>query len=267
VDWLDNFRDQGFIVLRNILPHDLIDIHTAQMTGLCARHGVIDRESLAKMLEAAEDDDLMTAMLQVHQRDKTAQALIREAVLDEHLTRLLGGDPVLVSARSQLWEMGNMRAHIDTAFRSPEPPYFVGRTWCALEDIHPESGRFYLVPQTHRTLVPKLCAEVLDKRPDLRALHELAATDPHARHQLLTRAWPLVVAKVADHVRPEDKYVPNLRKGDVIIFNPAIAHGTMACTDRSQTRKMMVCEWASPVDGHMGTVKPQKVEALAQLMA
>lgn len=34
-----------------------------------------------------------------------------------------------------------------------------------------------------------------------------------------------------------------LNKGDVVIFNPAVAHGTLPCLDASLTRKMMVCEW------------------------
>jgi ectoine hydroxylase-related dioxygenase (phytanoyl-CoA dioxygenase family) len=137
-----------------------------------------------------------------------------------------------------------MPAHVDTAFRSPDPPYSVCRMWCALEDIHPDSGRLYLVPGTHRTITPHLCREVLDERPQLQALFARIADEPDAWYRLLARGWPYVSAKVPDHIDPKAKVSFDLRKGDVVFFNPAVAHGTLACSNPTLTRKMMVCEWA-----------------------
>jgi ectoine hydroxylase-related dioxygenase (phytanoyl-CoA dioxygenase family) len=150
---------------------------------------------------------------------------------------------MLAMARSALWEPGDMRAHVDTAFRSPDPPYSICRTWCALEDIHPDSGCFYLVPGTHRTLTPHLCREVLDEKPDLEALSRQVGIDPRNWFRLHGRGWSYVSAKVADRIEPRARKRFDLRKGDVIIFNPAVAHGTFPCSNPALTRKMMVCEW------------------------
>jgi ectoine hydroxylase-related dioxygenase (phytanoyl-CoA dioxygenase family) len=198
----------------------------------------------------------MGAILDLHRRGATAGRLVYYRGLRAILRQLFAAEPLLAMARSALWEPGDMRAHVDTAFRSPDPPYSVCRTWCALEDIHPDSGCFYLVPGTHRTLTPHLCREVLDEKPELGALSRQVEIDPRNWFRLHGRGWSYVSAKVADRIEPRAKKRFHLRKGDVIIFNPAVAHGTFPCTDPSLTRKMMVCEWTIDVGTGLQTRMP-----------
>jgi phytanoyl-CoA hydroxylase len=242
MDWRDEYRDKGFIIVDNVLPHALIDAHLVEVAALLRRHGVTDSRSYAT-LPPAREDELMGAILELHRHAATTRRLVYHRGIRAILRQLFAAEPMLAMARSALWEPGNMRAHVDTAFRSPDPPYSVCRTWCALEDIHPDSGCFYLVPGTHRTLTPHLCREVLDEKPDLEALSRQVGIDPRNWFRLHGRGWSYVSAKVADRIEPRAKMSFHLRKGDVIIFNPSVAHGTLPCTDPSLTRKMMVCEW------------------------
>lgn len=249
--WREEYRDKGYIVVDNVLPHDLIDTHLAAVASLSRRHGVKDARSYATLSPEGEDA-LLSAMLDLHHGAEVTRRLVAQPVLRAILRQLFDAEPVLTMARSALWERGDMRAHVDTAFRSPDPPYSVCRTWCALEDIRPGSGCFYLVPSTHRTLTPHLCREVLDERPELRRLSDEVLDDPSSWFRLHGRAWSYVSAKVADRIIPAAKVSPRLNKGDVVFFNPAVAHGTLPRADPFLTRKMMVCEWtaAEPVSRH-----------------
>jgi ectoine hydroxylase-related dioxygenase (phytanoyl-CoA dioxygenase family) len=262
MDWREEFCDLGFVVFDRLLPHDVIDAHVAEVTALLRNHGANDAPSLSQHSMTA-DDALMADMLALHERSQIARRLIFNRMVQALLRQLFGGQPALAMARSAFWERGNMRAHVDTAFRSPEPPYALCRTWCALEDIHPESGRFYLVPGTHRSLVPRLCDEVLAERPDLFALFEQIEHEPQSWFRLRNRGWPLVNAKVPERIDGNAKISFDLNKGDVIFFNPAVAHGTLACADPSLTRKMMVCEWTMEKD--MRLPRPAPAEALLDL--
>jgi hypothetical protein len=244
MDWREKYRDRGFIICKNALPHDLIDAHVADVAALSRQFGVVDVSTLAA-LPIKTDDELMVAMLELHKRSGTARRLIFNRIAGAILRQLFDAEPALAFARSALWEPGDVPAHVDAAFQSPDPPYAVCRTWCALEDIHPESARFFLVPGTHRSLLPRLCDEVLGERPDLLALSLELAEEPDARRRLFGRAWPLVNAKVAHRIDGNAKISFNLEKGDVIFFNPAVAHGVLACADPRLTRKMMICEWTT----------------------
>jgi ectoine hydroxylase-related dioxygenase (phytanoyl-CoA dioxygenase family) len=246
MDWREEYREKGFIIVDNVLPHALIDAHLGQVTALLYSHGVVDAKSFA-MLSPERDDELMNAMLELHRRAPASRQLVEHRVIRAIVRQLFNAEPVVSMARSALWESGDMRAHVDTAFRSPEPPYSVCRIWCALEDIHPDSGCFYLVPGTHRTLTPHLCREVLDERPDLQALFEAAEADPRNWFRLHGRGWSYVSAKVADRISPPARVSPRLEKGDIIIFNPTVAHGTLPRTNPLLTRKMTVCEWTVDV--------------------
>jgi len=255
MDWREEYRDQGFIVCEKLLPHDLIDAHVAQVAALSRSYGVVDSATMAA-LPMETDDEFLTAMLNLHHRSDIARKLIFNRIISSVLRQLFGAEPVLAFARSALWQPNNMRAHVDTAFRSPEPPYFVCRTWCALEDIHPESGLFYLAPGTHKSLVPRLCDELLSERPDLLALSQQIGEAPGAWQRLYNRGWPLVNAKVAERIDGSDKISFDLNKGDVIFFNPAVAHGASACSDPRTTRKMMVCEWTTKEASRLENLAP-----------
>ncbi|ACB94432.1 phytanoyl-CoA dioxygenase family protein [Beijerinckia indica] len=243
-DWREDFSAQGYVICKNILPPDLIDDHVKQVAALCTRYGVVDTASLAA-LPIETDDQFMQAMLDLHYRNELARKLIFNRIMRHMLSELFGDEPILSFARSSLWEPGNMRAHVDTAFRSPDAPYSVCRTWCALEDIDPESGRFYLIPGSHRTLVPRLCDEVLEENPELLALSQKISEEPASWWRLFARGWPKVNAKVPERIDGNAKLSFDMKKGDVIFFNPALVHGTVDCLNSNGTRKVMICEWTT----------------------
>jgi phytanoyl-CoA hydroxylase len=103
--------------------------------------------------------------------------------------------------------------------------------WIALEDIHEDAGRFYVMPGTHRV-----------------AMHE--ANMPHS--DWLARMRDFMVRN-RDAVR-----APALRKGDVLFWNSRTIHGALETQDLAYSRKSLTAHFM-PADmtfGNLFTSKP-----------
>jgi len=256
MNWLEEYSDQGFVVFSNLLPHSMIDAHVAEVTRLFHKHGATNSASFSGLPEPAANA-LMAEMAYFHLESEPVFELVHHRILRTLLRQLFQAEPLLSMARNSFWETGNTRAHVDTAFRSPEPPYNICRTWCALEDIDPRAGNFYLLPGTHRTLTPRLCKEVIDEDPGIAVLAQQAEADPNSWFRLHGRGWPRVNGKIPSRIDANCKTSFDLKKGDVILFNPALAHGTLACEDQTLSRKMMLCEWSTP-EAYMRGYSPRQ---------
>jgi phytanoyl-CoA hydroxylase len=83
--------------------------------------------------------------------------------------------------------------------------------WVAAEDIHPEAGRFYVVPGSHRMPMPGI------DNPN---------GDGYKK-------------QMADFVRagPLDCVAPLMRQGDVILWSALTVHGSLPTGDPRQTRR------------------------------
>lgn len=95
-------------------------------------------------------------------------------------------------------------------FDSAEAGRMVG-IWIAAEDIHPDAGRFYVVPGSHR---------------QRGAVH----ADPNGR---------AYKTAMADFVRngPLDCVAPVLRQGDAILWAAWTVHGSLPSADARQSRR------------------------------
>lgn len=90
--------------------------------------------------------------------------------------------------------------------------------WVAAEDIHPDAGRFFILPRSHRSAVPgELC-------------------DPNSTDYK---------QRMADFVRdgPLDCISPLLRRGDMLIWNSHIIHGSLPTADLRYSRRSFTAHY------------------------
>ncbi|MGC4062184.1 MAG: phytanoyl-CoA dioxygenase family protein [Aquabacterium sp.] len=103
--------------------------------------------------------------------------------------------------------------------------------WIALEDIHEDAGRFYVLPGSQNI-----------------HLHE--ANLPHSE-------W---LQRMRSHLdaHPEQLYAPPLKKGDVLIWNSRTIHGSLATKDLRHSRKSLTAHFmpSSMTFGNLFTAKP-----------
>lgn len=103
--------------------------------------------------------------------------------------------------------------------------------WIALEDIHEDAGRFYVLAGTHHMHL---------HRPDM----------PHSEWLGTMREY------MAEH--PELVHAPALRRGDVLFWNSGLIHGSFPTRDLQHSRKSLTAHFmpSELTFGNLFTSKP-----------
>ena len=242
-DWIGDFLEHGFTVLPKVLPRDLIDEHVAAVAEVFARHGAPHNTRLVEW-DKPRQEALHRDLAELESPDSASLRLSMHPEIRERLRELFREEPVRCSVRTALWEFGDRAPHFDTSFVSTTPEDAVCRAWCALDDIHPDSGVFYVVPGTHRTIRTQLLSEILFEKPEFEELLERLYEDREGvQPELHRRVWPFLSAKMAAAIESTERHTFAPGKGDVILFSPNVIHGTMPRRDESLPRKVMISEW------------------------
>ncbi|MBE8189644.1 MAG: hypothetical protein HAW58_01985 [Candidatus Thioglobus sp.] len=102
--------------------------------------------------------------------------------------------------------------HQDSWYLDTEPPGNLIGVWYALEDIHPDSGAFFVVPKSHKI-------GLLDR-------------NSYPNHNDFVNATKQQIAKFG-----VDKKAMCLQKGDILLWHPYLVHGAFQAADESKSRK------------------------------
>jgi len=230
IQQLQNWSQAGIVTLENAIDHDLIDQYLYETDVL----GKLNPNPL-RMTSAA-----LTVPTRFHPEQflETPSArlvddyvfssasrdiLFHNKIID-FLKLVFQADPILT--QSLRFNQGSQQPiHQDTAFvRMNSPMKFVG-VWVALEDIKPETGELLYIPGSH-TWEGFLFSD--------RFKHYDEARDGTAQldkwHQ-----WILDEAEKRG-VKPQSFYA---KKGDVLFWHAALAHGGLLCARRAPTLSLL----------------------------
>lgn len=240
--WIDHYRKHGYVVLEKILPLELIDAHVAACEEIQRRHGIYQKFPWRKdplENEKAFGEELI-ALDDNHEHTKS---LRNDPTLRQYLNALFQEEAVLQYGFTSLWERGR-EPHSDTVMLFRDPPEKVCRAWCALEDIHPDCGMFYVIPGTHNNERLRIYDEVLGGNPEIFELLRSPSPNDSESAFLENRAiWKVVCQKTASLTKDLPRVPFSINKGDVVLFDPNVIHGTMPAPNPSLTRKAIVTEW------------------------
>lgn len=122
-------------------------------------------------------------------------------------------------------------AHQDWWYLDSVPNGHLLAAWIALEDIDDNAGKFYVIPQTHKTV-----------------LHEPGM--PHS-------VWLARMKEYAD-THADQVFTPELKKGDVVFWNSGTIHGSFPTRDLRFSRKSMIGHYlpSGLTFGNLFTTKP-----------
>jgi phytanoyl-CoA hydroxylase len=133
------------------------------------------------------------------------------------------GDPAHKLIQSMFFDK-NMATepHQDNYYLDSFPPGRLLGCWFALEDIHVDAGRFFVIPGSHR--------------------HRFELTRDEVRVN------ELYLRKVARYVRENRSriFAPGLRKGDVLFWNAMTIHGSLKTADRRFSRRSLTAHYMPP---------------------
>jgi phytanoyl-CoA hydroxylase len=224
---LEHYRRDGWVKIPGVIASDKIDMLLAAYT----RHLLPSRKKFYRQNTNRYERNhidvhghITNSFLDPHNYNRLPA--LRQAALD-----IFFDETLLVSLaattgyakhdlmQSMLFDKNaETTAHQDWWYLDSVPPGALAAAWIALEDIPAEAGRFYLVSGSHEAVVPQ----------DLRAL----------RHD----AWlDLMRQYVQDHAASVE--APEMKKGDVIIWNSRTVHGALPTTDPKFSRKSLTAHF------------------------
>lgn len=159
----------GYLILKNFIPHELIDAYVARYERDNGKDAPIGYKTGTPYMQVDEIKDLSLY-----------------APLMEILNSLIG-EPMGMSLNLCNWISTERNWHQDDYLNPPEVNGHYLACWFALDDIHPDSGVFEFVPGSH-------------KWPVMRGEKVRALLEPH---EAANPDWPRIAERFLDEVFEE----------------------------------------------------------------
>jgi len=244
----EQLDQDGFFVWPGLLPPALIDQHLDAYAALNARLGAKpDEDFYSYPIE--KRTAIKQARYDFHVENIEAQKMIFNRELMEFLRNYFGDEPVMRQPQTGLYHR-RTPDHTDSLDFKVSPHGSEVRIWCALEDIHPDSGPVYFVPGSHKAISESLEREVLTEHPEFVDLlrSQMKPTTAEEYFSVTKPLWDYVkLTKLPRAIQESggERKPLLLKKGDVIVFSPDVVHGTCPYNDPNLTRKCFIASWAA----------------------
>lgn len=228
----DQWIKNGFVILRGIYTRAEID-----------QYNQIVASVRTKVDDGKDEQGYGDRIGQLHQKHPELLKLASSPQVLKFLNWAFNDDPVVFGSLN--FERGTQQdAHIDAIFFWPEPSYSMCGCWVALEDINPDAGPLFYVPESHTWPFIR-SQDVVESRPRL-AAQRAAARDP----AMLTEERAAIVGELGaawteDFHKLEKSYrstrLPiSLKAGDVVFWHSLLAHGGSRRMDPKLSRRSVV---------------------------
>ncbi len=251
---LREWSENGYVVLEQIIPEEMIDRFWQDVETLTdhpERYSLSVRIDLPKFLPDQQRDikefpkeDLKGKYVKFndfHSSSVAAKKLMTHPGIATFLQAVF--DERVVVMQSLTFLFGSQQpTHQDFPWVTALNPSHLAAAWIALEDITIESGPLYYYVGSHK--MPKF----------------------DFGSGILSKPWstktPLEFAEYLDKTCEEMNYprkVLLIKKGDVLIWHGALAHGGSVIADPKQTRKSFVCHYSTERSLPFHRVAPNSV--------
>lgn len=221
--YLEDFKTMGFCIIPKAIDLSLVDECNKSIDSFLAQNKAM----------LSQNDLLPNGMLQrainLHHSIKPLQKVFCNAMDSGHLVCDMYGRATLHS--SLFFELGSQQPlHRDTPyFYSGKNNGYMG-VWVALDDVDEENGALVAVKGSHQ--LPEADLEKLKNKfyPN---------EDVPASCTKLFNAYNDEILSLSNHANLE-KVVCKVKKGDMIIWNPATLHGGLPHHDKGRSRRSFV---------------------------
>lgn len=239
-DKLKSWEQNGYVVLEKIIPEEMIDNFWGDFQKLVQNPDKYD-------LSVRIDLDEFKPNQERNIKEFPKQALLGKYVKinDFHNSSVAGKKlmthPSIVSfleavfnqkvvvMQSLVFMYGSQQpTHQDFPWVTAKIPSHLAAAWIALEDIKIDSGPLYYYIGSHKMPKFNFGNGILFKKESIKSPLEFA--------QYLDQTC-------AEHQYPKETLL--IKKGDVLIWHAALAHGGSMITNPDQTRKSFVCHYST----------------------
>lgn len=224
----EDYDKKGYYIFHRLIPEHLIDklLRLYESEILSSKNYFFRQSSNRwqknKINEFGYCDE---SFLNVHDYpnypafNEAIKKIICSTQVREVLTQLTGSSEHNLM-QSMLFDLNAATpAHQDWYYLDSIPSGHLLAGWFALEDIHEEAGRFYVLPKSHRI--------ELDLTDD-----EKASNSPYMK-------------KIKEYVEVHQNeiHAPALHKGDVLFWNSGTVHGSLKTINPNYSRKSLTAHY------------------------
>jgi len=241
---LDFFKKNGYVVLENTLPKEDIDAVWGDIDYAFKHNEEFDIEALVhrfndqkdtpiKMVPKEKLNAMGSRLIDFHDSSVKTKKLLSHKNIVPFLQGIL--TPNISVFQTLVFKYSSQQmVHQDFPWVTTEIPSHLAAAWIPLEDVHPDSGPLFYYPGTHR----------MEK-------FNFGRTGVVYKKGLSIKT-PEQFAKYIEKKCSESDFTKEIlliRKGDVLFWHGALAHGGCPINDPSKTRKSLVVHY-STTDGY-----------------
>ncbi|AFZ19332.1 phytanoyl-CoA dioxygenase family protein [Allocoleopsis franciscana] len=222
------YDENGYYIFQKLIPESLIDqlldIYKSQVLN---SNSYFFRQSSNRWErnQVNEFGYCEESFLNVHdypnhpEFDETIKQIFCSPQVRDALTQLTNSQEHNLM-QSMLFDLNAATpAHQDWYYLDSMPSGHLLAGWFALEDIHEEAGRFYVLPKSHRVELDLTADEKASNSPYMKKLKEYVEL-----HQ-------------------NEIYAPALKKGDVLFWNSGTVHGSFPTLNPQYSRKSLTAHY------------------------
>lgn len=228
---LESWRSEGYVKVEAAIDHGLIDQYLAEVESLKARNPsplLVTSDSLENPTTYSSrvvKDNSSPRTVDDYFHSEVARRLLFQPVITNFLALAFERPPVLTQSLN--FERGSQQAlHQDTAFVRMNAPMKLIGVWIALEDVKPGTGELVYYPGSHRW-------------PDyLFSGHFKHYDAERDGTEQLQRWFRWMDEEAARREISLESFLP--KKGDVLFWHAALAHGGAPIENAEATRHSLV---------------------------
>lgn len=237
---LNHFREFGYVILENILPQAELNGVWDEIEYITENHQNYDIKGLAhrfndqketpiKLIPKDKLKGIGTRFIDYHDSSVRSKKLITHPSLATFLKAVL--TPKISVFQSLIFKYSSQQdLHQDFPWVTTKIPSHLVAAWIPFEDVHEDAGPLFYYPKSHR--MPKFNFG----ETGILYGHETSLFSPDEFSEFLGKTCKKLGLK---------KEVLLIKKGDVLLWHGALAHGGSPINDSSKTRKSFVVHYST----------------------
>ncbi|MCF0051389.1 phytanoyl-CoA dioxygenase family protein [Dyadobacter sp. LJ53] len=239
-DKLKGWEQNGYVVLEKIIPEEMIDKFWGDFQTLVQNPDKYDlsvridldefKPNQERNIKEFPKEALLGKYVKIndfHNSSVAGKKLMTHPYIVSFLEAIFNQQVVVM--QSLVFMYGSQQpTHQDFPWVTAKIPSHLAAAWIALEDIKIDSGPLYYYIGSHKMPKFNFGNGILFKKESTKS--------------------PLEFAQYLDQTCTEHQYPKEtllIKKGDVLIWHAALAHGGSMITNPEQTRKSFVCHYST----------------------
>ena len=210
-----SLRQKGYIIIRDLVDHKLIDSVIEDCKGRYKSDGNYDNEN--------------NRILDAFTFSNNVKKVATNKRVTDLLTSLYGSQSFPFQTLN--FEYGTeQKLHSDMIHFSSFPKYFMAGCWVAFEDVTLENGPLQYVEDSH--YLPDITPQEIEK-------YKVNKKDPYKSYSLFYEPY---IEKLISNLKLKKSYAV-IKKGDAFIWSANLIHGGSVIKNKEKTRLSQVTHY------------------------